>query len=103
MCWVRTTLQKALHVKQQWPRPRSRRRPPVDNLTIGMLASVQPSLAIPCVAGGSARPADPGAGLYFQGGAPVLRNTQMVLQVGSSVIVGGSGCAQPLATSLLVV
>lgn len=32
------------------------------------------------VLGGSARPADPGAGLYFQGGAPVLRNTQMVLQ-----------------------
>lgn len=30
--------------------------------------------------GGSMRPANPGAALYFQGGSPMLRHTQMVLQ-----------------------
>ncbi|KAL4441083.1 hypothetical protein ABPG77_010514 [Micractinium sp. CCAP 211/92] len=30
--------------------------------------------------GGSVRPSDPAAGVFFQGGAPMLRNTQMVVQ-----------------------
>lgn len=43
------------------------------------------------------RPANPGAALYFQGGSPMLRHTQMVLQVtpwatGVLALSGAASC-----------
>lgn len=38
------------------------------------------------------RPSDPAAGVYFQGGAPMLRSTQMVVQVRTP---SGGGGARP--------